>query len=430
MSEAVLAFEAVRRQIAAANLLEMNKTLIYDDVGIAIMAHALDLCAKQLALEAHKINASSSVNFITTRLESTPLSKQLDWNGTGKGFVQKPDAVFQILYTTPAGVQKELLVYYESDAGDKGNNKDRKQAARNVFQSTCGCHEVNGEMPAVTVRGNVFSGPVVDAHLRAAVDGIESKVQRQAQDALDFLHQLTVAHAWVCCQICLMLTHRGVCVDLATPPGRRKRFDLHFFVGHIRFPHPARMAVFLPPGVEVELGYVPYDVSGAAAVQCLCVERVDRSLISSVVLAQMLVATSAVALRPLLHGMLSVQDLWHVLGACAQHAAVPYPAAVLRVTDGRAEWSRSGRRVLGLPGPGLARAAAAGAAAAAQPAAFIVCEYPAPTGATLTASWILARAGPRVRGLIQSCFDTLPAHTPVRGSHHAQLRSQSWASLA
>jgi len=172
----VLAFETVRRQIAAANLVEMNKTLIYDDVGIAIMTHALDLCAKQLALEAHKINASSSVNFISTRFESTLLNKQLDWNGTGQGFVQNPDAVFQIMYTTSGGVCKEHLVYYESDAGDKANDKNRKQAARKLFQNTCGCHEVNADLPAVSVRANVFAGPTNDVHLRATVDGTERKV--------------------------------------------------------------------------------------------------------------------------------------------------------------------------------------------------------------------------------------------------------------
>jgi len=98
MAEAVLAFEEIRRKISSATLVEMNKTLIYDDVGIALMTHALEMCATHFEMNAQKINASSSVNFITTRLSQTKLAPMLDWNGTGGGFVQKPDAVFQMFF--------------------------------------------------------------------------------------------------------------------------------------------------------------------------------------------------------------------------------------------------------------------------------------------------------------------------------------------
>jgi len=129
MDEAVAALDGVRMQIGGATLVDMNKTLIYDDVGIAIMQYALELCAKHFKMQAQKVNASSSVNFITTLLSTTPLSDQLDWNGSGKGFVQKPDAVLELSYTCDDGTLHSMLIYYESDAGSKANPKDRKHAA-------------------------------------------------------------------------------------------------------------------------------------------------------------------------------------------------------------------------------------------------------------------------------------------------------------
>jgi len=125
MDEAVAALDGVRMQIGGATLVDMNKTLIYDDVGIAIMQYALELCAKHFKMQAQKVNASSSVNFITTLLSTTPLSDQLDWNGSGKGFVQKPDAVLELSYTSDDGTLHSMLIYYESDAGSKANPASR-----------------------------------------------------------------------------------------------------------------------------------------------------------------------------------------------------------------------------------------------------------------------------------------------------------------
>ena len=43
MDEAVAAFDVLRNKIGGATLVDMNKTLIYDDVGIALMQYALEL---------------------------------------------------------------------------------------------------------------------------------------------------------------------------------------------------------------------------------------------------------------------------------------------------------------------------------------------------------------------------------------------------
>ena len=58
MDEAVVAFDALRNKIGGATLVDMNKTLIYDDVDIALMQYALELCAKHFSMSALKVNAS------------------------------------------------------------------------------------------------------------------------------------------------------------------------------------------------------------------------------------------------------------------------------------------------------------------------------------------------------------------------------------
>jgi len=58
MDEAVAAFDDLRNKIGGATLVDMNKTLIYDDVGIALMQYALELCAKHFSMSALKVNAS------------------------------------------------------------------------------------------------------------------------------------------------------------------------------------------------------------------------------------------------------------------------------------------------------------------------------------------------------------------------------------
>jgi len=123
MEESLAAFTAMRMKIAGATLVDMNKTLIYNDVGIAIMQYALDLCGAHFQMEVQKVNASSSVNFITTLLDKLPINDMLDWNSSGKGFVQKLDAVFQISFAASDGTLQSMLVYYKSDAGTRTANK-------------------------------------------------------------------------------------------------------------------------------------------------------------------------------------------------------------------------------------------------------------------------------------------------------------------
>jgi hypothetical protein len=386
MAEAVLAFQEIRRKISSATLVEMNKTLIYDDVGIALMTHAMEMCATHFGMDAQKINASSSVNFITTRLYKTKLAPMLDWNGTGGGFVQKPDAVFQMFFDAPGGTRKEMLIYYESDAGDKNNVKDQKQAARKLFQSTCGCREVNQDLPAISVRANVFSGPRPE-ELVASDKYERTKVQMQAQNALDFLHQLLVAHMWICCQICLLVKGKGNLVNLATQPGTRDLFDLHFLVGHISWANRPdnRMRLFDNPGVEVRIEYTEYKVAGAALIQVLSIQRCNTTTISNAVLT-VLGRPVAVAGAPVLNGMLTVQDLWHLLQCCVQHVnSFTGVAAIAAVPPQIIAWVSSGARVVGLPGVGIARQAARSAPT------FMVCPYINPLAATASPEWIAAR---------------------------------------
>ena len=386
MAEAVLAFQEIRRKISSATLVEMNKTLIYDDVGIALMTHAMEMCATHFNMDAQKINASSSVNFITTRLSKTHLAPMLDWNGTGGGFVQKPDAVFQMFFDAPGGTRHEMLIYYESDAGDKNNMKDQKQAARKLFQSTCGCREVNRDLPAISVRANVFSG-LRPQELVASDKYERTKVQRQAQDALDFLHQLLVAHMWICCQICLLVKGKGNLVNLATQPGTRDLFDLHFLVGNIswnRVPDN-RMRLFSDPGVEVRIEHTEYKVAGAAKIQVLSIQRCNTSTISNAVLT-VLGRPVAARAAPVLNGMLTVQDLWHLLQCCVQHVNSLFgglPNAL--IPPQIIAWASSGANVVGLPGAGIARVAARSAAL------FIVCAYINPLTAIPTQEWLAAR---------------------------------------
>ena len=326
MDEAVAAFESVRQQIGGATLVDMNKTLIYDDVGIAIMQHALELSAKHFQMQAQKVNASSSVNFITTLLSATALNDMLDWNGSGKGFVQKPDAVFELTYSSEGGTQHSMLIYYESDAGSKANPKDQKQAARKLYQSTCGCRQINADVPAISVRANVFMGPMPDEHLSGSAATELSQVQRSAQNALDFLHQLAVAHVWLCCQVCLLVRKKGNFASLAADPTTRKQYDLHCLVGLISVPEVHDMQFFEAPHVSASVNKVDFKVAGAALIQCQCVERFVPAALSAAVRK---VYQSRAPLPEMLHGMPTVQDMWSLLRRCAEQADQRGAAGVL-----------------------------------------------------------------------------------------------------
>jgi len=71
---------------------------------------------------------------------------------------------------------------------------------------------------------NVFMGPKPEQHLAGSAAAELNKVQRSAQNALDFLQQLAVAHVWLCCQICLLVANKKGCfAGLALEPRSKKR---------------------------------------------------------------------------------------------------------------------------------------------------------------------------------------------------------------
>jgi len=216
------------------------------------------------------------------------------------------------------------------------------------------------------VRANVFVGPAPDENLDGSAE--LTKVQRSAQNALTFLHELALAHLWLCCQVCLLLQGQGSLVVLDTAPDTRKRYDLHFFVGHINWTHVSHMRLFAPPYVFVDMRHTEFKVRGAARVQCCLVERVDTAQVSSLVLK--CVENTATQLPDtLLHGMPAVQDLWRVLRASHQHAWQTTPAskAALAAYTGPNQlgasilWTCSGGKLLGAAGTGLATPRVGGA---------------------------------------------------------------------
>ena len=54
-------------------------------------------------------------------------------------------------------MQKEALLYYESDGHTMADAKSRKQIACKMYQSTCGSMQWNPNLLVVTVRANVYS---------------------------------------------------------------------------------------------------------------------------------------------------------------------------------------------------------------------------------------------------------------------------------
>ena len=434
MEESLAAFVAVRMKIAGATLVDMNKNLIYDDVGIAIMQYALDLCAAHFNMEVQRVNASSSVNFISTLLNTLPISDMLDWNGSGKGFVQKPDAVFQISFAAGNGTMQSMLVYYESDAGSKANEKDRKQAARKMYQSTCGCRAINPELPAISVRANVFVGPEPDLHLAHSAAAELNKVQRSAQNALDFLHSLTVAHLWFCCQLCLLVRKKGTFNQLVLNPELRvqKKYDIHCLIGMIHVPDQLSLQFFEAPHVTADVRKVDYNVAGAARIQCLFIERFNFAADAAKVRTCL---TSGIGIPLALHGMPTVQDMWMILRLCDDQAVAP-PVAVagaapavaagaVPAVAGRLVWAQSGARVVGLPGAGLS-GQRVNAQSFAATATFDRLETPNPVGSPPSASWILGK------NVIAEYYDAMCAvlHTaffenmmwiPVGTPHHSYI---------
>ena len=283
MAGLVRSFEDARNSIDVAHLIDMNASLIYNNVGIAMMEYAMKLVATA-SFAAVKVNESSQKNFIETLLKQTALRKMLNWNASGRGNVQKPDAVFQIAFTNDTGVQSEALLYYESDGNTKTNVKSRKQIARKMYQSTCGSAQWNEHMPVVTVRANVFSGPQVELSLQASDAACTSKSQREAQQAIDFLHQVCVAHVWVARQVALMVHEDGVLWELSSDGA--KRFDHHVLIGAMQVDALApAMTVFGAAAgsqhMSVDLRHHLWSVPFCAPVQCVSVQRFDEMLCST-----------------------------------------------------------------------------------------------------------------------------------------------------
>ena len=239
------------------------------------------------------------------------------------------------------------------------------------------------------MRANVFSGPRVDLHLTAANKYARSEVQKQAQNALDFLHQLLVAHVWVCCQVCLLVQGKGNLVELATRPVTRDQFDLHFLVGHIGWTVQPRMRLFEDPSVKVQIDNTDYKVAGAACVQVVCAKRCATVKIPGVVLNWISSAVPNTG-GQLLHSMLTMHDFWHLQQCCEQHASALHATfANQQVIEAPQiiSWALSGQKVLGLLGAGIAK----NRSPSTVPV-FQVCAYPNPGIATPTAEWKLAMA--------------------------------------
>jgi len=401
------------------------------------------------------------VNFISTLLDKTALNDQLDWNG--KGFVQKPDAVFELSYTSERGTKHKMLIYYESDAGSKANVKDRKQAARKLYQSTCGCRQINAEVPAVSVRVNVFMGPKPEQHLAGSAAAELNKVQRSAQNALDFLQQLAVAHVWLCCQICLLVANKKGCfAGLALEPRSKKRYDLHLLVGELVVSGSLDMNLFEAPRISTKVRQEDFQVAGAAPIQCLCVERFEQTQWSAAVRE---VHQTKNLLRTRLCGMPTVQNLWSLMRHCEEHfgaqgrvagfgtgaelhtgplfgmfrnvpaaivngaaagaapGAAPAPGAVVPgalapgapaaaaaptpAAPARFKWAESGALVIGLPGPGLANPRV-GASSTAAGADFEHLQAPTPIGSSPDANW------KRGMALVAEYYDAVCAATHTR----------------
>ena len=75
----MLSFEDTRNSIDVAHLIDLNASLIYDDVGITMMEYMIEL-VQTASFVAVKVNESSQRNFIETLLKTTVLRKMLNWN--------------------------------------------------------------------------------------------------------------------------------------------------------------------------------------------------------------------------------------------------------------------------------------------------------------------------------------------------------------
>ena len=220
MTETNDGFQRLVDKISIERLIEINRTYTYDNVGIYMMEYCMTLCTEGSDKSAQQINASSLTNFITTGLGDTELKMQFDWNGNKYNHTQKPDAVFEVKWNDESSSSKSAYIYYECDALSKGvRNEDLEKIAVKLYQDTTGCHFINPDVPAITVRSNLFMGPNMlvkgdDTFIKRLKEASPHELERllsgnSAEQALTFLYSLCVAHLWVVNQIFLVFEQQN-----------------------------------------------------------------------------------------------------------------------------------------------------------------------------------------------------------------------------
>ena len=230
-------YEQLVGEISIEELLEINRIYTYDDVGIQLMHYCLRLCISKISERDGKhtfehVNTGSLRSFISSGLDKGSLVNKFHFNSKKAFMSQRPDAVFQLKWTDYSQSEQQAFVYYECDAHSKNVIDDQKRSiALKMLQDTTGCHEINPEVPAITVRSNLFTGPkeliardsTFEADVRNASPSMRAKLIEggEAENALAFLYSMCVAHMWTCWQIVRVIHNDGVLASLATLPDRR-----------------------------------------------------------------------------------------------------------------------------------------------------------------------------------------------------------------
>jgi len=280
-------YEQLVGEISIEELLEINRIYTYDDVGIQLMHYCLRLCISKISERDGKhtfehVNTGSLRSFISSGLDKGTLVNKFNFNGKKAFMSQRPDAVFQLKWTDYSQSEQQAFVYYECDAHSKNVIDDQKRSiALKMLQDTTGCHEINPDVPAITVRSNLFKGPktliardsTFLADVRNASPSMRAKLIEggEAENALAFLYSMCVAHMWTCWQIVRVIHNDGVLASLATLPDRR-RYDLHLLLG--RFEHQGNTSMSMFGGKHVvDIKNYTFAVRRGALVQVVAIER-------------------------------------------------------------------------------------------------------------------------------------------------------------
>ena len=277
-------FQRLVNKISIDRLIEINRIYTYDDVGIYMMEYCMQICTEGSDKSTQQINASSLMNFISTGLHDTELKMRFDWNGNKTNHTQKPDAVFEVKWNDESSSSKSAYIYYECDALSKGvRNEDLEKIAVKLYQDTTGCHFINPEVPAITVRSNLFNGPDMlvegdDKFTKLVKEADADERERLmsgnvAEQALTFLYSLCVAHLWVVNQIFLVFEqqNKGALYKIARPRDTEK-YDLHMFIGQFKIPPRDNVQMFNQQ-LKVGIQNSSYSIPGAAPVQVVAIER-------------------------------------------------------------------------------------------------------------------------------------------------------------